>query len=271
MKNKYLIVASKQDSAGINITTQLSQFYDINGKSFKFYLIEDDILHTENLNLEKINNFDFIIFASMHKSEKRQKTLSIHAPGNWRKADYGGEKNKASLTSSLFNKFLFEKLQNNSKNSSIQDYNITLEATHHGPLIDKPSVFIEIGSTEIQWKDSKAGFVIAKSIKDAIDKFENSGEIQYRETALGIGGTHYCPNFTKIQKSSNYALGHIIPLYSLPLSEEMISEALTKTLEEVDIILLDWKGLGNSIQRQQVLDVLDKLKLQYKRTSEVEK
>ena len=89
--------------------------------------------------------------------------------------------------------------------------------------------------------------------------------------AIGIGGPHYCPNFNKIQLNSNLALSHIIPQYILPLTEEMVKEALDKTQEEVDFAVLDWKGLGNSEMRQQAIEVLDKLYVRYKRTSEVNK
>jgi len=37
-------------------------------------------------------------------------------------------------------------------------------------LINKPCVFIEIGSTEEEWKDRRAGFVVAKTIKRAIEE-----------------------------------------------------------------------------------------------------
>ena len=87
---KYLVVASKLDKAGINITTQLSQFQENpvlsslkQSPAFDFYLVDKEIIYTENLNFEKINKYDFIIFASKHKSEKKEKTLSVHAPGNW--------------------------------------------------------------------------------------------------------------------------------------------------------------------------------------------
>ena len=63
MFKKYLIVASKLDKAGINITTQLSQF-----GNFDFYFVDNEIVYTENINLEKINQYDFIIFASKHQS-----------------------------------------------------------------------------------------------------------------------------------------------------------------------------------------------------------
>jgi len=131
--SKFLIVASKLDKAGINITTQLSQF-----GNFKFYLVDKEIIYTENLGLEKINQYDFIIFASRHQSEKKEKTLSVHAPGNWRLAEFVGEKGKACRSSALFSKQMFEKLNENATKFSLNDYKVTMETTHHGPLIDKP-------------------------------------------------------------------------------------------------------------------------------------
>ena len=273
---KYLVVASKKDKAGINITTHLSQFrknpvllgMQTESKGFDFYLVEDEILFTENLDMEKINKYDFIIFASKHKSEKGKKALTVHAPGNFRGRDFGGQAGKICKSSALFQKQIFEKLKSNSEKYNFKDYDVTLEATHHGPLIDKPCVFIEIGSTENEWTNRKAGFIIAKTISETIQEFK---ENPYNEIAVAIGGPHYCPNFNKIQLKSNIAISHIIPQYSFPLTEEMVKEAIEKTEEEVDFVVLDWKGLGPSEQRQQVLDVLDKLYVSYKRTSEVSK
>ena len=260
---KYLIIASKKDTAGINITTQLSQFGE-----FKFYLVEDEIIYTNNLDLEKINQYDFIIFTSKHKSEKKSKTLSIHAPGNFRNADFGGEPGKVCPTSAQFQKQMFEKLNQNAEKYHLKDYQVTLECTHHGPLINKPCVFIEIGSTESEWKDNKAGFAVAKTIQEIIKDFS---ENPYNEIAIGIGGPHYCPNFKKIQLNSNFAISHVIPQYVLPLTEEMVKQAIEKTQEEIDFVLLDWKGLPNAEERKRIISILDKLYLNYKKTSEVDK
>jgi len=263
MYKNYLIVASKQDKAGINITTHLSQFGE-----FNFYLVDGEIIHTENLNLEKINHYDFVIFASRHRSEKSQKSLSIHAPGNWNKAQFGGQENRVCKTSALFQKQFFEKLKKNAEKFHLKEYELTLEPTHHGPLIDKPCVFVEIGSTETEWKDRKAAFIVAKTIYETIQEFK---ENPYNEIAIGIGGPHYCPNFNKIQMNSNIAISHIIPQYAFPITEEMVQEAITGTEEDIDLILLDWKGLGNSEQRQQVLSVVDKFYIQKKKTNEISK
>ena len=277
MYQKYLIVASKKDLAGINITTQLSQFKEnpvISSMrqvpAFDFYLIDKEIIYTENLDLEKINKYDFIIFVSKHRSEKNEKTLSIHAPGNWLSImpRLGGESGKVCKTSALFQKKMFEKLNANAQKYHLNDYKITLECTHHGPLIDKPCIFIEIGSTENEWQNRKAGFIIAKTISETISGFE---ENPYNEIVIGIGGPHYCPNFNKIQLSSNIAVSHIIPGYALPLEEEMIREAIKKTQEEFDFILLDWKGIPNSEERKRIIDILEKNYIQYKKTSEIKK
>jgi D-aminoacyl-tRNA deacylase len=263
MYKKYLIIASKQDRAGINITTQLSQF----GK-FDFYLRDEDIISDENLDHEKINQYDFIIFASKHESSKKERSLSIHAPGNWRNADCGGEKGKVCKTSALFQKQMFEKLNKNAEEHHLRDYKVTFECTHHGPLIMKPCVFIEIGATETEWRDTKAAFVIAKTINQIIQDFK---ENPYNETAIGIGGPHYCPIFNKVQLNSNIALSHVIPQYALPLTEEMVQEAIDKTDEEVDFIVVDWKGMGNAEQRNQAIEILKKFPQQIKRTSEINK
>jgi len=263
MYKNYLIIASKMDRAGINITTQLSQF-----GNFHFYLVDKEVIYTENLDLEKISHYDFVIFASRHKSEKGGKTLSVHAPGNFRKADFGGIDRRVCKASALFQKQLLEKLKFNADKFHLKGYDITLECTHHGPLINKPCLFIEIGATETEWKDRKAGFIVAKAIFETMRDFR---ENPYNEIAVGVGGPHYCPNFTKIQLKSNIAISHVIPQYVFPITEEMVQEAIGSTEEDIDLILLDWKGLGTSEQRQQSLDVLNKFYIQKKKTSEISK
>jgi len=274
MYNKFLIVSSKQDIAGTNITTQLSQFrknslletISKGKKFFDFHLIEESALYRKNLNLAKINEYDFVIFASTHKSKTNEKTLSVHAPGNWGKADLGGEPEKVCKTSALFQKQIFQKLKENAHKYDLRGYKITLECTHHGPLIDKPCIFIEIGSTELEWKNRRAGFVVAKTISDTIEKFK---ENPYNEVAIGVGGPHYCPGFTKLQLKSNVAFSHVIPQYVVPITEEMIKEAWEKTEEEPDFVVVDWKGLGISEERQKVIDILEKNHFPWKKTKEI--
>jgi len=269
MTLRFAITYHKNNIAGKNIVERFKKL--AYAPQVPIVELKKETIYSENLNEKnypELKNIDFLIFASTHRSEKGSPSLCLHAPGNWRSADLGGQAGKICPTSALFLKQTFEKLKINSEKYHLKDYDITLECTHHGPLINKPCMFIEIGSQEEQWKDRKAGFVIAKTIIEIIDEFK---ENPYNEVAIGIGGPHYCPNFNKIQLNSNIALSHIIPQYILPASEDMIRQAINNTEEEVDFALLDWKGLGNSEQRKQITDILDKLYVRYKRTSEVGK
>lgn len=276
MYKRFLVIASKKDKAGINITTQLSQFRENpvitsmkkESRGFDFYLVDEEIIYTKSLDREKINQYDFIIFASKHKSEKEEKTLSIHAPGNWRRADLGGEPERICKSSAVLMKQTFEILKNHAKEHKLKEYKVTMEVTHHGPLIEKPCMFIEIGSTENEWVNRKAGFIVAKTIKDII---ENYKENEYNEIAIGIGGPHYCPNFNKIQHTSNVAIAHIIPQYVIPVNEQMILEAIEKTEEEIDFALVDWKGIKSAEERQNIIKILEDNYIQHKKTSEIKK
>lgn len=261
MFKKFLIIGSKEDPASSNIVTNLLDL-----GSFNVHFIDGDMLNTRNLDRDKINEYDFIIFASKHKSEKKEKTLSVHSPGNFREVWGGGEEGKLSISSALFQKHLFSVMKKVVEESALTRYSLTMEVTHHGPLIERPSIFIEIGGSEEEWKDKKASFVIAKVIREAIETWK---ENPYHEIAFGIGGPHYCPSFNKLQLNSNVAFSHIIPKYVSPITEEMILEARNKTFEEVDFAVLDWKGLGKAEERDEIIKILEKNYIQWKKASEI--
>jgi D-aminoacyl-tRNA deacylase len=260
---KFLIVGTKIDKASRNI---MMNMIDLGG--FSISSVDADILDERNLDLEKINSYDFVIFVSKHKSEKKEKTLSIHSPGNWREVWGGGKEGKVCLSSALFQKHLFEILEKKRQESNLDKYSVTMEVTHHGPLIEKPCLFIEIGGSDIEWNDRRASFAVARAVKEAIETFKPS---KFREIAIGIGGPHYCQSFNKLQMDSNVAFAHFIPRYVEPITEEMILEAIEKTVEEVDFAVVDWKGLGKAEERDRVIEILEKNYINWKKTSEIKK
>jgi D-tyrosyl-tRNA(Tyr) deacylase len=65
------------------------------------------------------------------------------------------------------------------------------------------------------------------------------------------------------------AIAHVIAEYNSPINAEMIQESIKKTLEDVDFVLLDWKGLGKSEQRQEVVKILEDNYIQWKKTSDI--
>jgi D-aminoacyl-tRNA deacylase len=250
---KFKILASKNDTAGRNIAVELEKL----GLGTKLVYLETDSIHAENIDKQIFG--DIFIFVSKHKSEQKNKTLTIHAPGNWRQADFGGQPGKASLTTSFFLKHLFLILNKQAEGSG---YQVSMEVTHHGPYMERPCCFIEIGSGEEEWQDKNAAKIIAQSVQQAISTDIGIGWI----SAIGIGGPHYCPNFNKVQLSEKYALGHIIPEYSLPLTPAILKEAIDKTLPQPELAILDWKGLGKAEQRQEIIRLLEQAGLKYTRT-----
>jgi len=279
---KFAVLYSKKDEAGMNIAECLSRYYLPQVKLIK---LNEETINSENADKDivEIRFMDFIIFASKHQSKEKVPSLSLHAPGNWRNADFGGKPGKVCKTSAKMLKFLFQKLSDNAKkmlespeSAGGSAHNITLEVTHHGPLIENiPCCFIEIGSEENAWKNKNLGEIIAKTISDfqEFQEWKNKEENKKIKTGIAIGGPHYAPNFSKIQlsKMSNIAISHIIPEYALPLSENMLKEAIGKTSEHTDFILLDWKGCGNAESRQNIMKLCEKTGIPVVRTEKVKK
>ena len=270
------IISSSKDPAGFNIRSNLIgifgfekidekfdenevyQYDKIQNKKIKLYLINEDLIFSENI--DKKIDADVFIFASKHRSKENTPCFAVHAIGNWSKADFGGEKGKLCPSSAVLIKNLFNELNNVAKDMTFE---LTMEATHHGPYVDKPAVFVEIGSTEKEWNDKNNGKIIAETIMKAIENQNKNYKI-----AVGIGGMHYCPNFNKIVLRADIAFSHICPKHHLDkLDENLIKQSIGKTIEKIDFIVLDWKGLGT--EKQRIVDLLKNLNLEFKRTDQI--
>ena len=283
---KFQIVISKKDKAGMNIAKHLD------GLGVGYNLIDEDSIDADNV--DKDFDADFIIFATKHRSARGNKSLTCHAPGNWKGADFGGTDGEVCKTSSMFLKLLFSILGDEAEKQGWKD-EVSLECTHHGPLIKKPCCFVEIGSDESGWEDEKAGEIIANVISKTIKEFISNSKEKVKggqiinlgksniseqssarlpkasEAVIGIGGPHYCPNFNKIQLNSKYAVGHIIPQYVFPVTSEMLQEAVKKTVEPVKSVIIDWKGCGVSSEREQLISLIKSIGLEVLRSDKIEK
>lgn len=251
---KFAIIVSKKDKAGLNIKENLLKLKP----DLKIHTVEKESIFCENI--DKEIDADFFIFATKHESESKIPSLSCHTPGNWSKAEFGGQDRKLCIAPASYLKMAFLELNKLGKNLG---YDIVNEVAHHGPYLEKPVMFVEIGSSLEQWQDKKAGEIIAKTIINILSKKPGKYEI-----AFGIGGLHTCPIFNKIILRTNIALGQICPKYQLKnLDEEMILQAIKKTQEKVDFVLLDWKGLGK--EKARIVKMLENLNLHYKRTDQI--
>lgn len=277
------ILSSSKDPAGINIRNALIRlfhfakteknfdgsevfvFNKIPNKTIKSFFVNDDLIFLENI--DKKISADIFIFASKHRSKENTPSFAVHPIGNWNKAEFGGKEKTLCFSSAILLKNIFVELNKNfilqEKNFSESNYEITLEATHHGPYVEKPAVFVEIGSTENEWSDEENGKIIAKTIINAL----NNSNTNYK-IAVGIGGPHYCNNFNKIMLRTDIAISHICPKYHLEtLDEELIKQAIEKTIEKVDFVVLDWKGLGT--EKQRIVEMLNNMNMGYIRTDQI--
>jgi D-aminoacyl-tRNA deacylase len=112
---------------------------------------------------------DEVLFLSKHAAASGRASLTVHPIGiPWLTdaADYGGIPGKCSPPNrrigSLYRSILAE-----TKRLGMSDkFEITLEATHHGPYVTVPTCFVEIGSTEAEWSIPEAGRVWAECLND---------------------------------------------------------------------------------------------------------
>ena len=264
--------ADKKDIAGLNIKDSLLNLYDFKetgekygnnsifqlNKNIKLYTTEKDSIYCENI--DKEIEADLFIFATKHKATSKIPSLSVHTQGNWSKAEFGGRNRQVCIAPACYLKQGLIKLNELGKQT---DFEIIQECTHHGPYLEKPSMFIEIGSSEEQWKRKDAADIIAKTIYHLV-----TNEPKQCKTAFGIGGLHHTPNFKKIILNSDIALGHVCPKYMLQsLDKVMIKQALEKTMEKVEVIVLDWKGLKT--EKQRISSLLKEMGLDYVKDSEL--
>jgi len=214
-----------EDLAAQNIVRHFREF----GLSVPITESEPSILYLEGIE----ESADFFMVPSKHKSAAEKKSLTIHSTGNFGNADYGGTARKLNPTNPAAVAVGLRSMAA----AGLEDFEVCIEVTHHGPTIDVPLVFIEIGSSEKEWVREDAGKVVANAIKDIC---ENTNSF---ENYIGFGGPHYAPSFTQVLLDNpEIAIGHILPNYHAEnVTKEIIQEMLEKSGAQKAVF--DWKGL----------------------------
>lgn len=194
--------------------------------------------------VEKIKD-EYVIVASPHKSEANLKSLTVHVPGNWGSADFGGK--ERTLSFSYPSKMLDILLKMNELNEEYGlGFRVNYEVDHHGPTTDIPIMFAEIGSSKEEWKNKEAADVVAESIIHTLESKK-----KYR-VKIGAGGGHYAPLFTQISLKEKIGFAHILPKYRADeVDFETIKQAKEKSVEKVEGIIIDKKGLTKE-QREKI-------------------
>jgi D-aminoacyl-tRNA deacylase len=158
-----------------------------------------------------LDGFNSIIVLSRHRAESGRKTLSVHHPGNPTREAHGGEPLKLAIAYPALAWELLRAYARISSELGLEGYEVTLEATHHGPTgLRAPVVFIEIGSTEVEWRDEKARAAMAHAVAESLSR--KPGDCK---AVSAIGGPHYPSRYTKASLEGDMCFGHIIARHSI--------------------------------------------------------
>jgi D-aminoacyl-tRNA deacylase len=264
-----LIVASTKDVAGMNIAQQILDNYDFEKVEERFHqnpmyskkmqdslvklvFVNEDIVNTQFIT--QFFNPQLLVFISKHRSASGIPTLSVHTPGNLGEAELGGIPRKVSVSpASAMRNALLE--MTSMKEELELNYQVCYECTHHGPSLDVPAMFVELGSSIKQWKDKRAAEAVARAAMTAVSKHSKY------QAVLGIGGPHYNAKFTKIALSKPIAFGHIIPKYAVSLLDaDMMRQCVERTVEKVESVILDWKGIKGA-DKKELMTMLNEVRV----------
>jgi D-aminoacyl-tRNA deacylase len=252
-----LLVAFENDPAGHNMAKYLSQKMEKNGDVYhskNFDLIEIDSPAISADWLDEKYDYDGFVFLSKHAAESGTLALTCHSTGNFNEAKFGGNQKELAIPYPNLQKKYLQTLWDNRE--SFSDFEITIEATHHGPThLKKPSIFVEVGTAEQQWNDESLCSSVAQLVFETLEN-----PIDSYPFAICFGGTHYSEKFTKELLFGKYALGTVMPKHALEFLNPVIFEHLITQNNGAEAALLDWKSLGK--YKQTLIDLLSTTKLE---------
>ncbi len=246
-----LVLASKSDNASMTLydamkgldgwreskSSPLGDYYIHECGSVYLLLIDRlhikadniDLIFSEDTNLD----VDDVLILSKHVSGSNTPAMTLHAIGIPGALPYGikgtsGGINGIIVPPSKYFASLFRRMDKLARDRKLDDYfDITLETTHHGPILETPTLYIEIGSTDKEWSRVDVAECWAEVISDVLGM---KGQ-KYRyfnpksDVMIGFGGGHYAPRHKAIIVNSDFNLGHVIANYSLVFDQ--ISECET--------------------------------------------
>ena len=172
---------------------------------------------------------DEVLVLSKHASASEVPALTLHAIGvpgetpHGESARSGGIKGQAVPPSTRFGD-MFRTMRKIAIEASLdKEYDITLEATHHGPLLDSPTLYLEIGSDEERWADSRAARVWAQTISICLGMSEDTQQREWPgdgDVMIGLGGGHYAPRHKAIISETEVWVGHILANYAIVFEDQ---------------------------------------------------
>lgn len=237
-----LVVASEKDVASMNIRDRMlesGRFEEVGtfdghpmhaGGGGHLITIADEPLYRNNIDSEFYSKVGLkpvgVVYLSRHSAQSGVSSLTVHPIGNFSHARYGGYFRQlvhcfpGAMTHAL------RRLDALAREAGLP-HKVSFEVTHHGPYLNTPTFFIEIGSDEAAWPDRRAAEVVARVVLGLETACEGAGPV-----LIGVGGGHYAPRHTELVLRKSVCYGHILPSHAIPsLGERSLEEMLDYTCE----------------------------------------
>ncbi len=257
-RGRYALVYSNRDLAGTGIAEHLRGLLDFREygivRDAKVFVFEDiflagfdeDVLYFDFL--DEVFDVEAYIVLSRHRSSARIKSLTVHHTGNpGPRAEAGGNPFELSIAFPPMAKKLLSLVKKYADETKLsEEYDVTLEVTHHGPTsLKKPLVFIEIGSSPEEWVDERARKLIARVVADAV-----MTPLPDCTPATGFGGGHYARKHTRVMLETEYCLGHIFSKHAMQeTNESVILQGFEKSAPPSKAAIIEKKGVRSRERR----------------------
>jgi D-aminoacyl-tRNA deacylase len=168
-----------------------------------------------------------VIFPSRHSAKSGTPCLTLHPIGvphlnHDEIPEFGGESGYAPPPSTRLGPW-WRLLKAKWSKDPLPDFSLSLEVTHHGPVLDVPCLFIEVGSTQDYWGHEGAAELLSDVIWEGLGL---TGEGQHgrwdskkhhlHPVLITLGGGHYAPKGNKLASEEGVWLGHMLANHSIP-------------------------------------------------------
>ncbi len=259
MHPEYLLVVSEQDPVATGVAeswgTPTASEWHVEGTPIRTLapgvrLLRRPGWHIHDEHLDRLLPAELralepvLVFPSIHRSERGIASLTVHALGNVGPAnEVGGEPRRLVPSAPQLMTAALRSLAEGAGSVGIP---ATFEATHHGPALDLPAFFAEIGSTEHVEPPAAAIRLLARTLTDLTVADDD-------RIVLGVGGGHYAPHFTDLALKRHWAFGHILSRHALTVADRREAEGAYASTPGAQGILFAraedagsalWAGIG---------------------------
>ena len=236
-----LLVATTKDIASLNIANALvardeswkevaDRVWDHSSGQAWLWLQDESLLKLDNphtmselpLSGEDKKFIEEVIFLSRHSAASGVASLTVHPIGVAWLDDteslerYGGKARRCSPPSARIARIYRNLLAHTQKLDLSDTFEVTMEATHHGPFCEIPTCFVEIGSDEKTWENADAANLWSDLLEEELQLPVESSEAEGGVVVALLGGGHYIPKMNDCARfGDNIYVGHSIASYGL--------------------------------------------------------